>query len=101
MRSRDLRTLGLLTRAWLLSIVRDRAAIFWFLALPLIFVTLFGLAFGRSDAGAYAVGVAVDEATPAEQALLRGLRETRPSVSPAAPPTPNWNSCGSAGVTPW
>jgi len=58
-----------LTRAWLLGIVRDRATIFWTFALPILFIVFFGLAFGRDEVGPFEVGLVVDGATPAGQAL--------------------------------
>jgi ABC-2 type transport system permease protein len=63
-----------LTRAWMLGIVRDRATVFWMLAFPVLFVVIFGMAFGRNDVGTFNVGVVVDESTPTGQALLEGFR---------------------------
>jgi ABC-2 type transport system permease protein len=64
-----------LTRAWLLGIVRDRATVFWMFAFPILFVVLFGLAFGRQDIGGFRVGVVVDNSTPAGQALLQAMEQ--------------------------
>ena len=67
-----------LTRAWLLGIVRDRSTIFWMFAFPILFVVIFGLAFGRSDVGSYRVGIVAYESTPAGQALVQALRRVEP-----------------------
>ena len=74
----DFRALGRLTRAWLLGILRDRATIFWMVVFPLLFIVIFGLAFGREDIGSYQVGVAVDESTPSGQALVAAFRSVKP-----------------------
>ena len=74
----NLRVFLRLTRAWLLGITRDRATIFWMLAFPVLFVVIFGLAFGDDDVGSYRVGVVVDESTPTGRALLDGLRAVGP-----------------------
>jgi ABC-2 type transport system permease protein len=66
-----------LTRAWTWSIVRDRSTIFWMFLMPLLFVVVFGLAFGRSDVGSYRVGLAVDESIPTGAALATALREVK------------------------
>lgn len=66
-----------LTRAWARSIMRDRSTIFWMFVMPLLFVVIFGLAFGRSDAGTYNVGVVVDESTRTGAALALALREVK------------------------
>lgn len=76
------RAFNLLIRAWLRGIVRDRATIFWMLAFPVLFVVLFGLAFGRDDVGPFAVGVASDVPEPGQQgsvdALTNGFRSVEP-----------------------
>ena len=48
-----------LVRAGHLEFVRDRAALFWTLAFPLIFIFVFGLAFGRDQGASYNVGLVV------------------------------------------
>ena len=62
-----------LTRAWLLGIIRDRATVFWMLLFPVLFVVIFGLAFGGEGVGSFQVGVVVERSTPAGGALLAGL----------------------------
>lgn len=67
-----------LTRAWMLGITRDRATVFWMFLFPILFIVIFGLAFGRSDVGSYRVGVAVDQSTLAGRALVEALRGVAP-----------------------
>ena len=74
----SLRAFTRLTRAWLLSIVRDRATIFWMFVMPLLFIVIFGLAFGRADTGSYRIGLAVDESTPAGRTLVEAFRSVKP-----------------------
>jgi ABC-2 type transport system permease protein len=70
----NLRPLLRLTLAWLRGITRDRSTIFWLFIMPLLFVVIFGLAFGRSDVGGYQVGLAVDQASPTGAALTQAFR---------------------------
>jgi ABC-2 type transport system permease protein len=74
MDGRTLRAFGRLTRAWLLQISRERATIFWMFAFPILFVVIFGLAFGREGPGSFPVGVASDERTPVGAALVQAFR---------------------------
>lgn len=62
-----------LTRAWLLGIVRDRSTVFWMFLFPILFVVLFGLAFGQQEVGGFRVGVSVDPSTEAGAALTQAL----------------------------
>jgi ABC-2 type transport system permease protein len=62
-----------LTRAWLLGIVRDRSTVFWMFLFPVLFVVLFGLAFGGQGVGGLRVGVVADPSTPAGAALLQAF----------------------------
>jgi ABC-2 type transport system permease protein len=77
MKNANLRTYVRLTRAWLLGITRDRSTLFWTFAFPLLFMVLFGLAFGRSGSATYDIGVAVDASTPEGKALLEGLQRVK------------------------
>jgi ABC-2 type transport system permease protein len=74
-----MRSLWLLTVANMKSFLRDRAALFWTLAFPLIFVVLFGSIFsggqGRRD-----IGWADLDASPAS-AQLRGIFAAAPNVA--------------------
>ncbi len=55
--------------------LRDRGAIFWGIAFPLILMTLIGLAFGRTDTPTYSVAVVDQHAGPLGVGLLQGLRQ--------------------------
>jgi ABC-2 type transport system permease protein len=77
MRNAHLRAYLRLTRAWLLGITRDRSTLFWTFAFPLLFMVLFGLAFGRSANSTYDIGVAVDSSSPEGQALVQGLERVK------------------------
>ncbi|MBI2760206.1 MAG: ABC transporter permease [Chloroflexi bacterium] len=72
------RSFNLLTRAWLRGIVRDRATIFWMFAFPILFVVIFGLAFGRDDIGSYDIGVAADQSTDTGAAIVGAFRQVKP-----------------------
>jgi len=54
--------------------VRDRGAVFWGIAFPLILMTLIGLAFGRSGTPTYSVAVVDRDAGLLGQGLVAGLR---------------------------
>jgi ABC-2 type transport system permease protein len=53
----------------MLGIVRDRSTVFWMFAFPIIFVVIFGLAFGQENVGGFKVGVVVDRSTATGEAL--------------------------------
>ncbi len=56
--------------------VRDRTALFWTLAFPILFVGIFSIVLSRGDDGAsYAVGLVVEDDSPQAQALARLLAE--------------------------
>lgn len=84
MQGSPMRAFVLLTRAWLRGIVRDRATIFWMFAFPVLFVVIFGLAFGRDQVGPFAVGIAEDVADPAQQGTVETLIATFRQVEPIA-----------------
>jgi ABC-2 type transport system permease protein len=54
--------------------LRDRGAVFWGIAFPLILMTLIGLAFGRSGTPTYSVAIVDRDAGPLGQGLVAGLR---------------------------
>ncbi len=66
-----MRSLVALTRANLRSFSRDRAAIFWTLAFPIVFVLLFGSIFSGSGPSTFKVGWVDQDGTTAS-AQLRG-----------------------------
>ena len=71
-----MRALLNLTIANLRSFVRDRAAMFWTLAFPLVFIVLFGTIFSSSGQDVnYKVGWVDQDDTPAVAAAPHGLRE--------------------------
>ena len=69
-----------LTRANIKSYMRDRAAVFWTLAFPLVFIVLFGLIFqgGSSD---LTLAWVDDDGSP-ESAQLRADFAAQPGVAP-------------------
>ncbi len=58
-----------LTMANLRSFVRDRAALFWTIAFPVIFVILFGTLFGGGGSASYRIGWVDEDGTPASSRL--------------------------------
>jgi len=64
-----MRPLIVLTRANIVSFVRDRTALFWTLAFPVIFILLFGAIFSGSGDTTYKVGWVDEDGTPASAAL--------------------------------
>ena len=71
-----MRALVPLTVANVRSFMRDRAAVFWTIAFPVIFILLFGLIFS-GNGGTYTVGW-VDEDATAASAQLRAAFEAGP-----------------------
>ena len=53
-----------LSRANLREFLRDRAAVFWTIAFPILFVVVFGLIFGREGGQSYNVGLVNQDASP-------------------------------------
>jgi ABC-2 type transport system permease protein len=72
-----MRSLVALTAANLRSFIRDRAALFWTLAFPVVFVVLFGTIFagGSSD---YTLGWVDQDGTPQVQALREAFTSNAP-----------------------
>ncbi|TAK28549.1 MAG: ABC transporter permease [Chloroflexota bacterium] len=56
-----MRALCKLTIADMKQFVRDRAALFWNFAFPILFIALFGLVFGNVDTGKLKVGLAIED----------------------------------------
>jgi ABC-2 type transport system permease protein len=62
-----------LTRANIRSYTRDRAAVFWTLAFPLVFIVLFGLIFQGSSGARLNLGWVDAEKSPASEQLKAGF----------------------------
>jgi ABC-2 type transport system permease protein len=65
-----------LTRANVRSFVRDRAALFWTIAFPVIFVVLFGTLFGGAGSPSYAVGWVDLDGSPGSAQLKEAFANT-------------------------
>jgi ABC-2 type transport system permease protein len=70
------RSLATLTVANIKSFLRDRAAIFWTLAFPILFVVLFGSIFSNSGPTRLEVAWVDQDATPGSEALHSGFEAT-------------------------
>ena len=91
-----MRSLVFLTVANVRSFVRDRAALFWTILFPVIFIVLFGVIFSGGGSG-YNLGIADQDNTATSQALLTYIQHVpfltpaprrRPPVRPPAPRPP-------------
>ena len=71
-----MRALTALTVANVRSFVRDRAAIFWTLAFPILFVVLFGSIFSGGGPTDFQVGWVDQDGTPAAAGLRTGFERT-------------------------
>ena len=76
-----MRALRALTVANIRSFVRDRAALFWTLAFPVLFVVLFGSIFSSSGPSTFTVGWVDHDGTPRVGPAARGLRTAPDSSS--------------------
>ncbi len=65
-----------LTHANLRSFTRDRAALFWTIAFPILFVILFGSIFSSSGPSTFDTGWVDQDATPASSQLRAGFEST-------------------------
>ena len=70
-----MRALLVLTVANFRSFVRDRAALFWTFAFPLVFILLFGSIFSGGGGGSMTFGWVDEDATPRSQAVRAALAE--------------------------
>ncbi len=77
-----MRTLLGLTVANVKSLARDRAALFWTIFFPIMFVFLFGWIFGGSGDTKIPVGYVDQDGTPASGRPPAGLRERPPAQAP-------------------
>ena len=71
-----MRSLISLSRANLKSFVRDRAALFWTLAFPILFVVLFGTIFAGGGTPHYDLGWVDQDGTPAAGQLRAGFERS-------------------------
>lgn len=55
--------------------VRERAALFWSFAFPIIFILIFGAVFSGTDDVSFSVGLVVEDESPQAQALLEVLQQ--------------------------
>ena len=55
--------------------VRERAALFWTFAFPILFILIFGAVFSGGDSIAFNVGLAVEDNSPAAQQLSAVLQQ--------------------------
>ncbi|HSW10085.1 MAG TPA: ABC transporter permease [Bacillota bacterium] len=69
-----MRTFGQLTLATLKEIVRDKMALFWYLAFPILFMTIIGVVFGGAGQTILPVGV-VAGGSPHGAAVEQALRQ--------------------------
>ena len=72
-----MRSLIALTAANLRSFIRDRAALFWTLAFPVVFVILFGTIFSGSSSN-FAIGWVDQDGTPAAAQLRQAFADNAP-----------------------
>lgn len=71
-----MKTYGLLVVANLKEMLRDRMALFWFLAFPILFVLLFGTIFGGDTSSAtYTIGLVVEDEGDAGRGLQQVFNE--------------------------
>ena len=76
-----MRALVQLTLANTREFTRDRAALFWTFAFPLLFILIFGLVFGRDSGTQYEVGLVNEDSSPQASVLVETLRSTMRSTS--------------------
>ena len=68
-----MRALAQLTLANTREFTRDRAALFWTFAFPLLFVLIFGLVFSRDSATQYEIGLINEDESPQASVLVDTL----------------------------
>ncbi|HLZ22415.1 MAG TPA: ABC transporter permease [Ktedonobacterales bacterium] len=67
-----------LYRASVKEFVRDRAAMFWTLAFPVLFIILFGLIFSGSGSPSYTVGLVNEDGGQVGSALTQAFHSVKP-----------------------
>jgi ABC-2 type transport system permease protein len=68
--------LGTMTLAFIRMTLRNRMALFWMLAFPVIFIVLFGYIIGNDEGPDFEVGVVGAEQSPVAQEILGQMRQT-------------------------
>lgn len=58
--------------------VRDRAALFWTLAFPILFIVLFGVIFSGNNSANYTVGLVNEDTGPVGQQLAQAFHSVKP-----------------------
>ncbi len=91
-----MRTFSVLVVANFKSFIRDRAALFWTIAFPMVFILLFGLIFSGGGAGTSPVGVVDLDHSPASEAIAP---TSAPSAAPPATAAPSGAPGRLAGFT--
>jgi ABC-2 type transport system permease protein len=71
-------TVGILYIASLKEFIRDRGALFWTLAFPLIFIVLFGVIFSGGGSVKYTVGLVNEDTGQVGTSLTAAFRQVRP-----------------------
>ena len=69
-----MRALVQLTLANTREFTRDRAALFWTFAFPLLFILIFGVVFSRDSGTQYEVGLVNEDSSPQASVLVETLR---------------------------
>jgi ABC-2 type transport system permease protein len=67
-----------LYRAAVKEFVRDRSAVFWTFAFPILFIILFGLIFSGNGSPAYTVGLVNEDGGAVGNALVQQLQQVKP-----------------------
>ena len=71
-------TVWSLYRASVKEFVRDRAALFWTLAFPVLFIILFGLIFSGGGSPSYTVGLVNEDGGQVGSALMQTFQQVKP-----------------------
>ncbi len=55
--------------------VRERAALFWSFAFPILFILIFGAVFSNEDASSFSIGLVVEDNSPAAQGVAAAFNQ--------------------------